>query len=172
MGLSQEEQRNLPKIVLISSHIPLATLPQIYKACDVFVLPSRGEGWGRPHVEGFYYHFIYLFFFLFIVEFLFFNFFKFFYFHSSDLFFLLFFLAMSMAKPIITTGWSGPTEYLTNNNSYILEIDGLSEIQTGAFRTHLWANPSVTHLQKLMRFTFNNPDDAIGFFFFFFSSSY
>jgi len=23
----------------------------LYKAADAFVLPSRGEGWGRPHVE-------------------------------------------------------------------------------------------------------------------------
>jgi glycosyltransferase involved in cell wall biosynthesis len=24
---------------------------RFYKAVDAFVLPSRGEGWGRPHVE-------------------------------------------------------------------------------------------------------------------------
>lgn len=26
-------------------------MPRLYKAADAFVLPSRGEGWGRPHVE-------------------------------------------------------------------------------------------------------------------------
>jgi glycosyltransferase involved in cell wall biosynthesis len=26
-------------------------LPQLYQAAHCFVLPSRGEGWGRPHVE-------------------------------------------------------------------------------------------------------------------------
>lgn len=26
-------------------------LPRLYRSVDAFVLPSRGEGWGRPHVE-------------------------------------------------------------------------------------------------------------------------
>jgi glycosyltransferase involved in cell wall biosynthesis len=26
-------------------------MPRLYAACDVFVLPTRGEGWGRPYLE-------------------------------------------------------------------------------------------------------------------------
>lgn len=26
-------------------------MPHVYAAADAFVLPSRGEGWGRPHAE-------------------------------------------------------------------------------------------------------------------------
>ena len=26
-------------------------MPSLYKACDAVVLPTRGEGWGRPHTE-------------------------------------------------------------------------------------------------------------------------
>lgn len=26
-------------------------MPQLYKACDAFVLPTRGEGWGLPVME-------------------------------------------------------------------------------------------------------------------------
>ena len=26
-------------------------MPSLYKSADCFVLPSRGEGWGRPQVE-------------------------------------------------------------------------------------------------------------------------
>lgn len=31
--------------------VPETELPSAYAAADAFVLPSRGEGWGRPHVE-------------------------------------------------------------------------------------------------------------------------
>ena len=30
---------------------PETEMPSVYAAADAFVLPSRGEGWGRPHVE-------------------------------------------------------------------------------------------------------------------------
>lgn len=26
-------------------------MPKLYKRAQAFVLPSRGEGWGRPHME-------------------------------------------------------------------------------------------------------------------------
>lgn len=38
-------------VYVIDSHIPHVDLPRLYKAADAFVLPSRGEGWGRPIVE-------------------------------------------------------------------------------------------------------------------------
>ena len=31
--------------------VPETETPSAYAAADAFVLPSRGEGWGRPHVE-------------------------------------------------------------------------------------------------------------------------
>ncbi|KAJ6817346.1 uncharacterized protein M6B38_412380 [Iris pallida] len=36
---------------VIDTHVPQVDLPGLYKAADAFVLPSRGEGWGRPIVE-------------------------------------------------------------------------------------------------------------------------
>lgn len=41
--------------------------------------------------------------------------------------------AMAMALPVIATNWSGPTEYMTETNSYPLRTDGLVEIDEGAF---------------------------------------
>ena len=35
----------------MSKQLPQHALPRLYRAADAFVLPSRGEGWGRPHVE-------------------------------------------------------------------------------------------------------------------------
>lgn len=40
-----------PTLYVVNSHIADADFPRFYKAGDAFVLPSRGEGWGRPHVE-------------------------------------------------------------------------------------------------------------------------
>ena len=36
---------------MLATHISERDLPRLYKAVDAFVLPSRGEGWGRPIVE-------------------------------------------------------------------------------------------------------------------------
>ena len=47
----ESAQRDLPSYKVLSEDIPLQALPQLYKAADCFVLPTRGEGWGRPHVE-------------------------------------------------------------------------------------------------------------------------
>ena len=36
---------------MLTRHISQDELRGLYAAADAFVLPSRGEGWGRPHVE-------------------------------------------------------------------------------------------------------------------------
>ncbi|KAJ8552169.1 hypothetical protein ON010_g10374 [Phytophthora cinnamomi] len=95
-------------------------MPSLYKAANAFVLPSRGEGWGRPHVE-----------------------------------------AMAMERPVIATFWSGTTEYMTEENSYPLKIDGLIEITEGAFRGHMWADPSVKHLKELLIRVKEHPEEAV-----------
>ena len=40
-----------PVVRLLRSGVAAADMPGVYTAADAFVLPSRGEGWGRPHVE-------------------------------------------------------------------------------------------------------------------------
>ena len=81
-----------------------------------------------------------------------------------------------MEKPLIATFWSGPTEFMTEENSYPLHIeDELVEIKEGiiiiiiffsnsnfqgAFEGHKWAEPKVEHLKELMRSVFSNPDEA------------
>ncbi|KAM2508020.1 hypothetical protein FF1_030201 [Malus domestica] len=106
-------------VYVMDTHIAQTDLPRVYKAADAFVLPSRGEGWGRPLVE-----------------------------------------AMAMSLPVIATNWSGPTEYLTAENSYPLPVDRMSEVMEGPFRGHLWAEPSVSKLRVLMRHVVNNVEEA------------
>ncbi|OQR94345.1 hypothetical protein ACHHYP_01433 [Achlya hypogyna] len=110
---------DLPRVHVLEPNLPQGQLPSLYKAATAFVLPSRGEGWGRPHVE-----------------------------------------AMAMALPVIATFWSGPTEYMTDANSYPLRVDGLVPIQEGAFKGHLWAEPSVDHLTELLLHVHEHKEEA------------
>lgn len=107
-------------VYVIDSHIPQIDLPRLYKAADAFVLPSRGEGWGRPIVE-----------------------------------------AMAMSLPVIATNWSGPTEYLTDVNSFPLPVDRMNEVAEGPFKGNFWAEPSVDKLGILMRYLMSNREEAL-----------
>jgi glycosyltransferase involved in cell wall biosynthesis len=40
-----------PNVIFHRAYLPTEQLPRLYKAADAFVLPSRGEGWGRPLME-------------------------------------------------------------------------------------------------------------------------
>ena len=45
------KKKILPSYYVLSKHIAGTELPSLYAAAHAFVLPSRGEGWGRPHAE-------------------------------------------------------------------------------------------------------------------------
>ncbi|KAF0169898.1 MAG: wbdA, partial [Limisphaerales bacterium] len=44
-------RKPLPRIELLTEQIPTRDLPRLYLAADCVVVPSRGEGWGRPMHE-------------------------------------------------------------------------------------------------------------------------
>lgn len=48
---SSSDAGNVPQGVIVLSGLPLQTLASLYRSVDAFVLPSRGEGWGRPYME-------------------------------------------------------------------------------------------------------------------------
>lgn len=116
----EEPHHGWAPVYVIDTHIAQTDLPKLYRTANAFVLPTRGEGWGRPLVE-----------------------------------------AMAMAVPVIATNWSGPTEYLDKENSYPLPVKQMNEAKEGPFRGHLWAEPSVDELSKLMRHVVSNPKEAI-----------
>ncbi len=41
----------IPDIILQDANVPDARMPNLYRAADCYVMPSRGEGWGRPYME-------------------------------------------------------------------------------------------------------------------------
>jgi glycosyltransferase involved in cell wall biosynthesis len=49
MGMRLEDA---PPIILFApGFVPVADVPRLYASADAFVLPTRGEGWGRPFME-------------------------------------------------------------------------------------------------------------------------
>ena len=40
-----------PPIRMVTRILPSGDMPRLYRSADCFVLPSRGEGWGRPLME-------------------------------------------------------------------------------------------------------------------------
>jgi len=108
-------------IVVIGKQIPDADMPRLYAAADVYVAPSRGEGWGRPHME-----------------------------------------AMSTGVPVIATNWGGNLDFQNNDNSWLIDIDGLEEIDAreefAFYRGQRWARPSVSHLCWLLKTAASDPD--------------
>jgi glycosyltransferase involved in cell wall biosynthesis len=115
--------KKLPHVQIIQKTLSQEEMVRLYAASDCFVLPSRGEGWGRPYME-----------------------------------------AMAMELPTIGTKWSGQQAFMNDDNSYLLNIDGLTFVDPNSmpvtFYGHQWAKPSVDHLKVLMRQVYNNPEEA------------
>ncbi|MFS0681397.1 glycosyltransferase, partial [Brevibacillus sp. 179-C9.2 HS] len=42
---------SFPHIIVLDSRMTEEEMIRLYAACDAFVLPTRGEGWGRPFME-------------------------------------------------------------------------------------------------------------------------
>lgn len=116
--------KDMPRLVLHTDPLPVEQMPALYRSADCFVLPTRGEGWGRPLME-----------------------------------------AMAMELPTIGTNWSGQQDFMTTENSFLLDykIKPVSEEawrEVPSFRGHQWAEPDPAHLRHLMRHVFTNRSAA------------
>ncbi|ETN98908.1 glycosyl transferase family 1 protein, partial [Reticulomyxa filosa] len=49
--LYESHSNQMPYLRLVPFPLPDVDMPLLYQLSNVFVLPSRGEGWGRPHSE-------------------------------------------------------------------------------------------------------------------------
>eukprot|EP01084_Bolivina_argentea_P269639 458311_1 len=47
----QHIERKIASLHVVPNKVANELMPQLYQLGNCFVLPSRGEGWGRPHVE-------------------------------------------------------------------------------------------------------------------------
>lgn len=118
------ETRNIqppPAVDFITCGLSFDEIPSFYTAGDIYVIPTRGEGWNLPALE-----------------------------------------AMSSGIPVIATNWSAHLDFITPENGFLIDIEGLEwvpkygipndEIYDGA----RWAVPSVASLRKWMRYAFEH----------------
>ena len=50
LHVSRDRERMAP-MKIMCERLPEPAMPRLYAGADAFVLPSRGEGWGRPYME-------------------------------------------------------------------------------------------------------------------------
>jgi hypothetical protein len=52
LGITHESQwEELPRVYLHTRHVPEPVYPRVYRSVDALVIPTHGEGWGRPQIE-------------------------------------------------------------------------------------------------------------------------
>ena len=112
-----------PPIILLTGFLSNADMPRLHSSADAFVLPSRGEGYGRPYME-----------------------------------------ALACGRPVIATRWSGQMDFLHEENSYLIDLEGVvptpPDVDVELYAGHRWAEPSVEHLRQLMRQVFSQHEEA------------
>lgn len=70
--------------------------------------------------------------------------------------------AMLLGKPVIATNYSATTEYMTHQNSRLVDFDLVPlDRDFGPYpRGSVWAEPSISHAATLMRWVYENPENA------------
>jgi glycosyltransferase involved in cell wall biosynthesis/GT2 family glycosyltransferase len=68
--------------------------------------------------------------------------------------------AMSLGKIIISTAFGGQMDYLSENNSYLVDYEPVAASSPPYHRQGKWAAPSIGHLRQQMRRVYENRDEA------------
>ncbi len=82
--------------------------------------------------------------------------------HRSEGFGLTMAEAMLLGKPTIATGYSGNLDFMTPENSYLVDYErAVIEDDTPPYpKGCVWAEPSVAHAAELLRRVFDRPAEA------------
>ncbi|MEM1169646.1 MAG: glycosyltransferase [Cyanobacteria bacterium P01_H01_bin.35] len=82
--------------------------------------------------------------------------------HRAEGFGLTMAETMFYGKPVITTGYSSNIEFMNVGNSFLVKYKLVKIVNDAGpyFRGSIWAEPDVDHAAYLMRYVFNNYDQA------------
>lgn len=82
--------------------------------------------------------------------------------HRSEGFGLTMAEAMLLGKPTVATGYSGNLDFMTPDNSYLVDYTRtVIEDDTPPYpKGCVWAEPSVAHAAELLRRVFDHPEEA------------
>lgn len=75
------------------------------------------------------------------------------------------FEAASCGKPVITPGYGGQVDFLTQDNSYLVDytltpVLGMNKFSTYYQSNQYWCEPNMEHAIQTMRHVYNNRDEA------------
>ncbi len=65
--------------------------------------------------------------------------------------------SMAMEIPTIATNWSGNTQFMNSQNSFLIPVERMINATTSG---HLWALPSLLHLKAAMRSVYKDRSHA------------
>ena len=70
--------------------------------------------------------------------------------------------AMACGLPVIATYWSAQQTFMTDWNSYPLQVAGLIDAKAKCpyYKGFKWADPDFDHLKMLLRHVYENPEEA------------
>ena len=70
--------------------------------------------------------------------------------------------AMACGLPVIASMWSGPTDFMSQDIAYVLDVEKLKPAAGTCpyYEGFNWAEPSYEHLRTLMRHVYENRDEA------------
>ena len=70
--------------------------------------------------------------------------------------------AMACGLPVIATNWSAQTDFMNSQNAFPLEVERMvhASAKCPYYEGFDWAEPSYEHLRYLMRWIFENRQEA------------
>jgi glycosyltransferase involved in cell wall biosynthesis len=78
--------------------------------------------------------------------------------------------AMASEVPVIATGWGGQTDFINEENGYLVDYEMVPSSTAGQYpisptynvftKDMMWAEPSVEHLRKVMRHCYENQEEV------------